>query len=242
MGMRRNTMDCLSVYVVEDDESIRTMVTYALNGNGYAAQGFCDSKTFFAQLDKQLPDLVLLDIMLPGEDGLSILKRLRNAARTEMLPVIMLTAKSAEIDKVRGLDLGADDYVAKPFGILELLSRVRAVARRTIEPRQTDASDEGVYTYHNIRINEPSHIVEVDGEEVSLTRKEFKLLCDLMRNQGRVLTRDQIMEQVWGFDYGGATRTVDIHINTLRKKLNDDGSMIQTVRGVGYKIDKRINR
>lgn len=232
-------MDDMSIYVVEDDESIRTMVVYALNGSGYVAKGFCDGRTFFTELDKQIPDLVLLDIMLPGEDGLSILKRLRAVPETKTLPVIMLTAKSAEIDKVRGLDLGADDYVTKPFGILELLSRIRAVARRTVEPRQQDTAEgTGIYRYRNIQINEPSHIVEVAGEEVSLTRKEFKLLCDLMRNQGRVLTRDQIMEQVWGFDYGGATRTVDIHINTLRKKLGDDGSMIQTVRGVGYKIDK----
>lgn len=232
-------MDDMSIYVVEDDESIRTMVVYALNGSGYVAKGYADSREFFEELDKQLPDLVLLDIMLPGEDGLTILKRLRAADRTVSLPVIMLTAKAEEIDKVRGLDLGADDYMAKPFGILELLSRIRAVARRTVEPRrQEETENAGTYVCRNVCVNEQSHIAEVDGKEVSLTRKEFKLLCDLMRNQGRVLTRDQIMEQVWGFDYGGATRTVDIHINTLRKKLGDDGSMIQTVRGVGYKIDK----
>ncbi len=231
-------MDKLTIYVVEDDESIRTMVVYALNGNGYTAEGFSNGREFFAKLDKQLPDMALLDIMLPGEDGLTILKRLRASESTQDLPVIMLTAKSQEIDKVRGLDLGADDYIAKPFGILELLSRIRAVSRRTVNARSQNAEESGTYVYRNIRVDEPSHIVEVDGKEVFLTRKEFKLLCDLMRNQGRVLTRDQIMEQVWGFDYGGATRTVDIHINTLRKKLGDDGSMIQTVRGVGYKIDK----
>lgn len=232
-------MDNLSIYVVEDDESIRTMVTYALNGSGYTASGFSDSQSFFKALDEKLPDLILLDIMLPGEDGLSILKRLRNASNTALLPVIMLTAKSAEIDKVRGLDLGADDYVSKPFGILELLSRIRAVARRTVNSdRQTAPDEAGIYEYRNIRVDEMSHIVTVDNTEVVLTRKEFKLLCDLMSNQGHVLTRDQIMEQVWGFDYGGATRTVDIHINTLRKKLGDDGSIIQTVRGVGYKIGR----
>lgn len=232
-------MEDMTIFVVEDDESIRTMVVYALNGSGYAAQGFPDGRSFFAAMDSSVPDLVLLDIMLPGEDGLSILRRLRASQRTAQLPVIMLTAKTAEIDKVRGLDLGADDYVSKPFGILELLSRIRAVARRTVEPGRTAAQQEDdVCEYRNIRIDEASHIVTVDGAEVALTRKEFKLLCDLMHNQGRVLTRDQIMEQVWGFDYGGATRTVDIHINTLRKKLGDDGSLIQTVRGVGYKIDR----
>lgn len=232
-------MEDMTIFVVEDDESIRTMVVYALNGSGYTAQGFADGRSFFTALDNDMPDLVLLDIMLPGEDGLSILRRLRSSQRTAQLPVIMLTAKTAEIDKVRGLDLGADDYVSKPFGILELLSRIRAVARRTVESGRTTAQrEDDVCEYRNIRIDEASHIVTVDGDEVALTRKEFKLLCDLMHNQGRVLTRDQIMEQVWGFDYGGATRTVDIHINTLRKKLGDDGSLIQTVRGVGYKIDR----
>lgn len=236
-------MDKLSIYVVEDDESIRTMVVYALNGSGFEAQGFPDNRAFYAAMDKALPDMVLLDIMLPGEDGLSILKKLRAESCTAQLPVIMLTAKSAEIDKVRGLDLGADDYVSKPFGILELLSRIRAVARRTVESsRKTSEKEDEVYEYRNIRLDEGSHIVTVDDEEVALTRKEFRLLSDLLRNQGRVLTRDQIMEQVWGFDYGGETRTVDIHINTLRKKIRDDGSIIQTIRGVGYKIDREAGR
>ena len=236
-------MDKLSIYVVEDDESIRTMVVYALNGSGYEARGFPDNRSFYTALDQTLPDMVLLDIMLPGEDGLSILKHIRTAPRTAQLPVIMLTAKSAEIDKVRGLDLGADDYVSKPFGILELLSRIRAVARRTVESgRKSPEEQDFIYEYRNIRMDEGSHTLTVDGQEVTLTRKEFQLLGDLLRNQGRVLTRDQIMEQVWGFDYGGATRTVDIHINTLRKKIGDDGSIIQTVRGVGYKIDREGGR
>lgn len=236
-------MDKLSIYVVEDDESIRTMVVYALNGSGYEARGFPDNRSFYTALDQTLPDMVLLDIMLPGEDGLSILKHIRTAPRTAQLPVIMLTAKSAEIDKVRGLDLGADDYVSKPFGILELLSRIRAVARRTVESgRKSPEEQDVIYEYRNIRMDEGSHTLTVDGQEVTLTRKEFQLLGDLLRNQGRVLTRDQIMEQVWGFDYGGATRTVDIHINTLRKKIGDDGSIIQTVRGVGYKIDREGGR
>lgn len=232
-------MEKLSIYVVEDDESIRTMVVYALNGSGYDAQGFPGGRSFYAAVSKQRPDLVLLDIMLPGEDGLSILKHLRAAPETSQLPVIMLTAKTTEMDKVRGLDLGADDYISKPFGILELLSRIRAVARRTVESGKSAAVNGAhSYDYGNIHVDEDGHVVTVDSKEVLLTRKEFRLLCDLLRNQGRVLTRDQIMEQVWGFDYGGATRTVDIHINTLRKKIHDDGTMIQTVRGIGYKIDK----
>lgn len=236
-------MDKLSVYVVEDDESIRTMVVYALNGSGYEAQGFPDNQSFYTAMNQALPDMVLLDIMLPGQDGLSILKQIRTSPRTAYLPVIMLTAKSAEIDKVRGLDLGADDYISKPFGILELLSRIRAVARRTVEScRKSTEKQNGIYEYRNIRMDEESHTLTVDGQEVNLTRKEFQLLGDLLRNQGRVLTRDQIMEQVWGFDYGGATRTVDIHINTLRKKIGDDGDIIQTVRGVGYKIDREGGR
>ena len=232
-------MEKLSIYVVEDDESIRTMVVYALNGSGYEAQGFPGGRSFYAAVNEKKPDLVLLDIMLPGEDGLSILKHLRAAPETSQMPVIMLTAKTAEMDKVRGLDLGADDYISKPFGILELLSRIRAVARRTVESSKCAAVNGAhSYDYGNVHVDEDGHVVTVDGEEVLLTRKEFRLLCDLLRNQGRVLTRDQIMEQVWGFDYGGATRTVDIHINTLRKKIHDDGTMIQTVRGIGYKIDK----
>ncbi|HIV68880.1 MAG TPA: response regulator transcription factor [Candidatus Butyricicoccus stercorigallinarum] len=232
-------MEHVSIYVVEDDESIRTMVVYALKESGYEAQGFEESQAFFQAVEQKTPELVLLDIMLPGEDGLSILKRLRGMPKTARVPVIMLTAKATEMDKVRGLDMGADDYVAKPFGILELLSRIRAVVRRTVQTEKQMAEEgSGIFVYQNVRVDEASHTVTVDGREVTLTRKEFKLLCDLMRNQGRVLTRDQIMEKVWGFDYGGATRTVDIHINTLRKKLNDDGSMIQTVRGVGYKIGK----
>ena len=205
----------------------------------YQVSGFPNGRSFFRALDEKMPDMVLLDIMLPGEDGLSILQRLRNGANTKQLPVIMLTAKSAEIDKVRGLDMGADDYVTKPFGILELLSRVRALARRSVNTeKNTIEKDHNTLEYQHIRVDPVSHIVMVHGEEVVLTRKEFQLLYDLLENQGRVLTRDQIMERVWGFDYGGATRTVDIHINTLRKKIGDDGNIIQTVRGVGYKIGK----
>ena len=229
----------MMIYIVEDDKNIQEIESFALKNSGYEVRGFEYAKDFYAALDEQIPDLVLLDIMLPGEDGLSILKHLRAAPETSQMPVIMLTAKTAEMDKVRGLDLGADDYISKPFGILELLSRIRAVARRTVESSKSAAVNGAhSYDYGNVHVDEDGHVVTVDGEEVLLTRKEFRLLCDLLRNQGRVLTRDQIMEQVWGFDYGGATRTVDIHINTLRKKIHDDGTMIQTVRGIGYKIDK----
>ena len=227
------------IYLLEDDNSIWALVTYSLNNSGLETKGFEKPSDFWRGLEQEQPDLVLLDIMLPGEDGLSILKHLRAAPETSQMPVIMLTAKTAEMDKVRGLDLGADDYISKPFGILELLSRIRAVARRTVESSKSAAVNGAhSYDYGNVHVDEDGHVVTVDGEEVLLTRKEFRLLCDLLRNQGRVLTRDQIMEQVWGFDYGGATRTVDIHINTLRKKIHDDGTMIQTVRGIGYKIDK----
>ena len=230
-------MDKLSIYVVEDDESIRTMVVYALNGSGYEARGFPDNRSFYTALDQTLPDMVLLDIMLPGEDGLSILKHIRTAPRTAQLPVIMLTAKSAEIDKVRGLDLGADDYVSKPFGILELLSRIRAVARRTVESgKKSPEEQDGIYEYRNIRMDEGSHTLTVDGQEVTLTRKEFQLLGDLLRNQGRVLTRDQILNKIWGYAFDGESRTVDVHIRTLRQKLGPEGERIETVRGVGYKI------
>lgn len=232
-------MQTKRIYIVEDDENIRSMVQYALTGNGYEAMGFGSGQPFFKQLEEALPDLVLLDIMLPGEDGLTILKRLRQQSETESLPVLMLTAKSEEMDKVRGLDLGADDYMVKPFGILELLSRIRAIMRRA-ERYKTDekqgAERQTKYEYGGIRVDKESHEVEAFGKEVQLTKKEFQLLCTLMENSGHVLTREQLMSQVWGFEYSGETRTVDIHVNTLRKKIGDDGTLIQTIRGVGYKF------
>lgn len=229
-------MSGMNIYLVEDDESIRTMVLYALGGNGFSALGFGSGREFYSAMRDQLPDLILLDIMLPGENGLSILKRLREAEPTASIPVIMLTAKSSEMDKVTGLDLGADDYVAKPFGILELISRIRAVARRAGSRESEEEQDTGLYTYEDLSICEQSHIVTLRGEEIHLTRKEFKLLWFLLENRGRVVTRESIMEHVWDTGYDVETRTVDIHINTLRKKIEDDGSKIQTIRGVGYKI------
>lgn len=226
------------IYIVEDDDNIRSMVQYALTGNGYEARGYDGAVPFFEQLEKQQPDLVLLDIMLPGEDGLSILKRVRENPETAKLPVLMLTAKSEEMDKVRGLDLGADDYVTKPFGILELLSRIRAVLRRTEHNRTEDETEQQAecLEYSGLKVDQGSHEVTAFGEVVKLTKKEFQLLATLMEHRGKVLTREQLMSQVWGFEYSGETRTVDIHINTLRKKIGDDGSRIQTIRGVGYKF------
>ena len=230
----------MKIYVVDSDEGTRSMLLYVLGEQSYTASGFESADSFKAALRTELPNLILLDsVMTEKEDGLSLLKWLKADRRTASIPVILLMEKATEMDRVIGLDLGADDYLSKPFGILELLSRIRAVARRTVESSKSAAVNGAhSYDYGNVHVDEDGHVVTVDGVEVLLTRKEFRLLCDLLRNQGRVLTRDQIMEQVWGFDYGGATRTVDIHINTLRKKIHDDGTMIQTVRGIGYKIDK----
>lgn len=225
------------IYIVEDDENIRSMVQYALTGNGYRAIAFESGQEFFQKMDQELPDLILLDIMLPGEDGLSILRRLRGQPATAAIPVLMLTAKAEEMDKVRGLDLGADDYMGKPFGILELLSRIRALLRRTSRSVSSqDDSNKSIYQYGGIKVDKDRHEVVAFGEPVQLTKKEFGLLCALMENRGRVLTREQLMSMVWEFEYSGETRTVDIHINTLRKKIGDDGTRIQTVRGVGYKF------
>ena len=220
------------IYCVEDDRSIRELIVYALKSHGFEAEGHSDGKAFFEALTSQgLPSLVLLDIMLPGEDGIEILKRLKASAKTRHIPVIMLTAKGTEYDKVLGLDSGADDYVTKPFGVMELLSRIKAVLRRSGaagSPLELSAG--------RISLNTERHAVYADGEEVSLTLKEFELLKYLLENVGIVLTRDKLLDRVWGYDYKGETRTVDVHIRTLRQKLGNAGSMIETVRGVGYRI------
>lgn len=216
------------IYCVEDDEDIRELVIYALKSHGFEAEGFENSKKLFKAPP---PDLIILDIMLPGEDGYSILKRLRTSVITSDIPVIMLTAKTSEFDKVKALDMGADDYIEKPFGIMELISRVKAVLRRS----NRDSISKKL-TYKEITIDYDKYQVLVDGKEVSLTHKEFQLLYYLMKNQGIVLSRNQIMNEVWGFDYEGETRTIDVHIRTLRLKLGDAGKHIQTVRNVGYKL------
>ena len=219
------------VFCVEDDDNIRELVIYTLETTGLKAKGFADGPAFMEALAFETPELILLDIMLPGEDGLELLKRLKSSAKTKNIPVIMVTAKGSEYDKVVGLDSGADDYVTKPFGMMELVSRIKAVLRRTV--RAEDKSDmelSGVY------VNVKKHEVTVDGQVVALTLKEFELLEKLMRNQGIVLTRDQLLAEIWGYDFDGETRTVDVHIRTLRQKLGEKGEIIQTVRGVGYRV------
>ncbi len=218
------------IFCVEDETSIRELVVYTLQASGFEAQGFADGKAFSAALEQQIPDLVLLDIMLPGEDGLQILKRLRSDPHTVELPVIMVTAKGTEFDKVIGLDNGADDYIAKPFGMMELISRVKALLRRTQkEPAHAFACG-------GLVLNHDTHRVQVDGQEVVLTYKEFELLEYLLENRGIVLTRDKILDRIWGFSADIETRTLDVHIRSLRQKLGKSGELIETVRGVGYRI------
>ena len=219
------------IYFVEDDASIRELVAYALNKSGFEAEGFAAPADFWKAMEHRRPQLVLLDIMLPGEDGLQILKKLRSAPATRRLPVIMVTAKGSEYEKVMGLELGADDYIPKPFGMMELVARVKAVLRRSGSLPQEEAVSAGP-----IRIFPEEHRVEVDGREVALTLKEYELLSMLLRNRGVVLTRDRLLEEIWGYSFDGENRTVDVHIRTLRQKLGPAGDLIETVRGVGYKI------
>lgn len=220
------------IYLVEDDDSIRELVLYTLHTTGFEAEGFQNAAGFWQALEKELPQLVLLDIMLPDEDGLHILKRLRAGAETADLPVMMLTAKSSEYDRVVGLDSGADDYLPKPFGMMELVSRVRALLRRAAKP----AAEDKLFTAGSLAVDVKRRAVTVEGEPVILTYKEFELLCYLLENRGVVLSRDQILTKIWDYNYSGETRTVDVHIRTLRQKLGDAGALIETVRGVGYRL------
>ena len=221
------------IYLLEDDESIRDFVIYTLSAQGMEARGFALPSKFWAACGETLPTLVLLDIMLPEEDGLTILKKLRAAPQTAKLPIILLTAKSTEYDKVLGLDAGADDYVAKPFGMMELLSRIRALLRRT----EQDADE---YRAGNLLVIPSKHVVQVGGTDVTLTQKEYELLCLLLKNKGTVFTREQLIESVWGYAFTGETRTVDVHVRTLRQKLGAAGECIETVRGYGYKIGENV--
>ena len=223
------------IYFLEDDNSIRELVVYTMNSTGYDAVGFAKPAEFWAAMEQEMPSLVLLDIMLPGEDGLQILKKLRANPLTKKLPVMMLTAKDSEYDKVLGLDSGADDYVPKPFGMMELMARIKALLRRA-GPQEPDDKE---YILDKLYVSPSRHLVKVDGKEVSLTLKEFELLCFLLENDGMVLTRDKILARIWGYDFDGETRTVDVHVRTLRQKLGECGAFIETVRGVGYKIDRR---
>ncbi len=219
------------IYLLEDDDSIRKLVIYTLQSQGYEAQGFALPSEFWQAMAKAAPELVLLDIMLPEEDGLSVLRKLRSASATRRLPVIMLTAKNTEYDRVVGLDEGADDFISKPFGMMELVARVRALLRRA--KTETEHRE---YRVGALTLCPEKHLVRVDGQEVLLTYKEFELLCLLMENRGVVLTRDTLMDRVWGSGMSRENRTLDVHIRTLRAKLGDAGACIETVRGVGYKI------
>ena len=219
------------IYLLEDDDSIRKLVLYGLDSQGFQAKGFALPSEFWRAMDAEMPELVLLDIMLPEEDGLSILKKLRARPATKRLPIIMLTAKNSEYDRVIGLDHGADDFVSKPFSMLELIARIRAVLRRA-EPAQAS----GDFSLGLLFVSPDRHEVKVGGKDVTLTNKEFELLCLLLRNKGIVLTRATLMDRVWGFESERENRTLDVHIRTLRVKLGEAGSYIETVRGIGYKI------
>ncbi|MEE0514198.1 MAG: response regulator transcription factor [Emergencia sp.] len=219
------------IYFVEDDDSIRELVLYTLNNAGYEACGFEKPSLFWDALKKETPRLILLDIMLPEEDGLSILKKLRASAQTKKVPVMMLTAKGTEYDKVIGLDYGADDYLPKPFGMMELIARVKALLRRA---EVVDREKE--YTIGELYVSPAKHIVRVGEKDVTLTLKEYEMLTLLVENQGIVFTRDQLLTKIWGYAFDGESRTVDVHIRSLRQKLDECGKLIETVRGIGYKI------
>lgn len=220
------------IYCVEDDGNIRDLMLYALQAAGFEAAGFEDSTPFWEAMKAARPELVILDIMLPEEDGISILKKLRSVPATAEIPVIMATAKGSEYDKVIGLDLGADDYLVKPFGMLEMVARIRAVLRRSTPGKGAASISAGAVELDPVR-----HTVHVEGQPVSLTLKEYDILQLLLEHQGQVFSRDQLLEKAWGIDYAGETRTVDVHIGTLRTKLSSAGRMIVTVRGVGYKLE-----
>lgn len=223
------------IFCVEDDNGIRDLMIYTLNSAGFEAMGLEDGGAFFSALEKKKPELILLDIMLPGEDGISILKKLRSNAATSKIPVIMATARGTEYDKVIGLDLGADDYLAKPFGMMEMVSRVKAVLRRTVQNEPGSVLRMG-----NLELNGSSHTVFSDGKRVELTLKEYEMLRLFMNYPGRVFSRDQLLNEIWEAEYAGETRTVDVHIGTLRTKLGDCGEYIETVRGVGYRMEAKL--
>ena len=219
------------IYYVEDDDSIRELVVYTLNQMGMETQGFTCGGEFWPAMEKKLPELILLDVMLPGEDGLLILKKLHDDQKTTDIPVVMITAKSTEFDKVKGLDLGADDYIVKPFGMAELIARVRARLRR-VAPKP----DADVMTIGRLSLDKRAHSVRLDQQTLPLTMKEYDLLCLLMENRGMAFSREMLLDKVWDYGYDGGTRTVDVHIQTLRAKLGECSGMIETVRGVGYRF------
>lgn len=218
------------VYIVEDDTSIRELEMYALKNANFDVIGFGEGAPFLNELDQKIPDMILLDIMLPQDDGLELLTHIRSTPQYSDIPVVMVTAKTSEIDAVKGLDMGADDYITKPFGVMELVSRVKAILRRT------EKKAKPVLAYKDIILDEGRHTVLVSGNEVDLTYKEYEILKHLIRNKGIVLTRDRLMEIVWGYDFEQGNRTVDVHIQSLRKKLGNAGEHIRTIRNVGYKV------
>lgn len=220
------------IFCVEDDSAIRDLMIYALNSSGLEAKGLGDGGELFAALKNEIPQLIMLDIMLPGDDGIKILKKIRSSAVYENIPVILATAKSTEYDKVIGLDLGADDYLSKPFGMMEMVARVKAVLRRTEKGKESKTLKVG-----NIEMDLARHTISVGGERVQLTLKEYELLHKFIKNPGMVFTREQLLQSIWGSDFVGETRTVDVHIGTLRTKLGESGDYIQTVRGVGYRME-----
>ncbi len=222
-----------TIFLVEDDSSIRELVIYTLNNSDFNAQGFESSKDFWVALKNQKPNMILLDIMLPIEDGMRILAKLKESPDYKEIPVIMLTAKNTEYDRVVGLDKGADDYIAKPFGMMELISRIKAVLRRSGSSKKETELRVGTLV-----LNTEKHTVTENGNLVNLTYKEFELLKLLLENSGIVLTRDRILESIWGYDFDGETRTIDVHVRTLRSKIGSCGDCIETVRGIGYKIEK----
>lgn len=219
------------IYLLEDDANIRNFVEYALNNSGFTTRGFEKPSDFWAAMKTEAPELLLLDLMLPEEDGLKILNKLRSHSDTKSLPIILLTAKGTEYDKVIGFDSGADDYITKPFSMLELLARIKALLRRA-DPKR----DQNEYRVGGLTVNPSKHIVKANGEEITLTFKEFELLYLLIADEGTVFTRDDILRRVWGMEFDGESRTVDVHIRTLRAKLGECGNLIETVRGMGYKI------
>ena len=223
------------IYLLEDDAAIRKLIVYTLQSGGMTAEGFAAPSRFYEAVERETPELILLDIMLPEEDGLAVLAHLRSAPATTHVPVMILTAKSSEFDKVIGLDSGADDYMTKPFGMMELLSRVRALLRRT---RPTSQKEDG-YRVGSLFVSPSHHTVEVGGTPVTLSLKEFKLLCLLLEKNGAVATRDEILTSIWGYAFDGESRTVDVHIRNLRQKLGNMSECIETVKGIGYKIERK---
>lgn len=221
------------IYCVEDDSAIRDIEVYALRSTGFEAEGLENGEQLFEAIAKRVPELIILDVMLPGEDGLEILKRIRFSALTRSVPVIMATARGEEYDKITGLDSGADDYLVKPFGMMEMVSRVRAVLRRS----GGGESAQKLLTLGSLALDPASHTVTVNGQAVTLTLKEFEILRTMMAKPGVVFTRDRLLSEIWGTDYDGETRTVDVHVRTLRQKLGEAGSVICTVRGVGYRTE-----